>query len=194
MNDDAWLNLLAELAVSTGPGRDPKHGHSFTHSLAASTTIAPHYGWLGEDLVKLLIIVGSVMGTSEGVAHFLARELTDKFQPEVSLNADVNDLTRDPDELLLFCTSNTGCGDLPDNIMPLYLKLLSEPPNIAGRRYALINLGDSTYPTFGEAGMTLNAALEDIGAVPIAEPLVIDASVDRYPQKIALDWLREILG
>ena len=142
---------------------------------------------------KLQIIVGSVTGTAEGVARFLQRELKRDYRIEINLSADIQDLKRDPEELLVFCTSNTGCGDLPGNLLPLYLQLLNEPPDIAGRRYALINLGDRSFPTYGEAGEALHTALRDIGAVPIAEPLLIDGSIERYPQKIALEWAQEIL-
>ena len=159
---------------------------------------------------KIQIIVGSVTGTAEGVARFLQRELSEpaltaghaedptenhiKSQIDINLNAKIEDLQRDPEELLVFCTSNTGCGELPGNLLPLYLRLIDAPPNIAGRRYALINLGDSSFPTYGEAGEALHTALQDIGAVPIAEPLLIDAGIERYPQKIALNWAQKILS
>ena len=159
---------------------------------------------------KIQIIVGSVTGTAEGVARFLQRELSGpslaagriagqtkdrvKRRIDLNLNAGIEDLQRDPEELLVFCTSNTGCGELPGNLLSLYLQLIDAPPNIAGCRYALINLGDSSFPTYGEAGEALHTALQDIGAVPIAEPLLIDASIERYPQKIALDWAQKILS
>lgn len=155
---------------------------------------------------KIQIIVGSVTGTAEGIARFLQRELSGpspaagrtedrvKSRIDINLNAGIEDLQRDPEELLVFCTSNTGCGELPGNLLSLYLQLIDAPPNIAGRRYALINLGDSSFPTYGEAGEALHTALQDIGAVPIAEPLLIDASIERYPQKIALDWAQKILS
>lgn len=159
---------------------------------------------------KIQIIVGSVTGTAEGVARFLQRELSApslaaghiagqtedrvKRRIDINLNAGIEDLQRDAEELLVFCTSNTGCGELPGNLLSLYLQLIDAPPNIAGRRYALINLGDSSFPTYGEAGEALHTALQDIGAVPIAEPLLIDASIERYPQKIALDWAQKILS
>ncbi|MEM1402700.1 MAG: flavodoxin domain-containing protein [Pseudomonadota bacterium] len=145
-------------------------------------------------MTRLQIIVGTVTGTAEGVAKYIERELSELADIELTLDTTVEDLTRDPEEVLLFCTSNTGAGDLPDNLLPLYSKLRNEPPNIAGRSYALINLGDSSFPTFGEAGVILHEALLDIGASSIAEPLLIDSSAERYPQKMALDWVREVLG
>lgn len=130
------------------------------------------------------------MGTASGVAEYLRRELDQAERIDVNQSAGAADLARDPDELLIFCTSNTGAGDLPTNLQALYAELLNSPPNIAGRPYLLINLGDSSYPTFGQAGERLHAALQDIGASPIAAPFLVDTSIDRYPQKTVLEWTR----
>jgi len=145
-------------------------------------------------MAKIQILVGTVMGTAQGVAEFIQKELGDTHQIDVNLDPKVEDLTRDETEFLVFCTSNTGNGDLPDNIAPLYVALTSEFPRIAYRKYALINLGDSSYPTFGQAGQDLDAALQDIGASPVSAPLTIDATMERYPQKRALDWIRPLIN
>lgn len=134
------------------------------------------------------------MGTAQGLAEYLQKQLSDHYTIDVNLNPSIDDLTRDENELLIFCTSNTGNGDLPDNISPLYLGLRNEFPRIAYRKYLLINLGDSSYPTYGQAGKDLDEALLDIGAERLAEPLLIDASAVRYPQKLALEWLSPILN
>lgn len=144
-------------------------------------------------MAKIQIVVGSVTGMAEGVADFIKENLDNEHQIDTNVETTVEDLVRDDGEFLLFCTSNTGCGDLPDNIYPLYEDLREIPPKIAGRRYALINIGDSSFPTFGEAGAALDTALKDIGAQPVAESLLIDVGEERYPQKIALDWVKNIL-
>jgi MioC protein len=145
------------------------------------------------DMTKIQIIVGSEMGGTEEVAKYLAKELEAEHAVSVNAQASANDLTRDPEEFLVFCTANTGCGDLPANISPLYAQLKTEFPNIAYRKYALANFGDSSYPTYGEAGNQLNDALLDIGAQLVGEPLLIDAGTNRHPQLEVLAWLREIL-
>ncbi len=143
---------------------------------------------------KIQIIVGSVTGTAEGVAAHLQKHWQDTHQVRVFHDATTAHLVEDPDELLLFITSNTGAGDLPDNIAPLYVGLRNEFPRIAGRKFGLINLGDSSYPTFGEAGKNLYDALVDIGAISAVEPLLVDASEERYPQKMALEWAEDWLA
>lgn len=140
---------------------------------------------------KLQILVGSVTGNAEAVAEVVAEAARDRgHQVSVNSQAELDDLVRDPEEILLVCTSNTGSGDLPDNLQPLYLQLTRNFPAIAGRRYGLINLGDSSYITFGEAGQAMDEALADLGAQRLGEPLVLDACEDEDPEDAARAWLQ----
>lgn len=142
-------------------------------------------------VAEIKIFVGTVMGTAQGVAEALARALRDTgHQAQVETAPRGTDLTSEPHAYWLFCTSNTGAGDLPDNIQPLYETLTSQFPPIAGRHYRMVILGDSCYPTFAEAGHRLDAALADIGAVRDGEPLVLDAMTGEDPQTQALEWLK----
>ncbi|MDQ2075216.1 flavodoxin domain-containing protein [Marinimicrobium sp. ABcell2] len=138
---------------------------------------------------KIQILVGSVGGTASKVAEFVAQVARDN-RHQVSINAapKTEDLLRDPDEVLLICTSNTGAGDLPANVLPLYIQLNTEYPPIAGRRYGLINLGDSSYSTFGEAGQRLDEAFADLGAIRQDPPLILDASSGLDPEEEAREW------
>ena len=140
---------------------------------------------------KIQICIGSMYGGAEQVGELAAEELR-KAGHEVSLNtyARAEDLARDPDEIILLCHSNTGAGELPDNIQPLYLHLTRDFPRIAGRRYGVISLADSSYITFNEAGKALCAAFDDLGATRIGEPLVIDASSGDDPASLTRDWVQ----
>jgi len=140
---------------------------------------------------KIQIFIGSVYGGAEQVAEIVSEEL-DKLGHEVSLNtyARAEDLARDADEIILLCHSNTGSGELPDNIQPLYLHLTRDYPAITGRRYGVVNLGDSSYITFNEGGRMLDAAFEDLGAQRIGEPLVLDASGGDDAATLARAWVQ----
>ena len=143
----------------------------------------------------LKIILGSAMGGTEQVANYVAANIKGQFaeSTKVLTSANAKDLTEDSGAFLLFMTANTGSGDLPDNILPLYTELKTMLPNIAHRKYALINFGDSSYPTFGQAGHTLTEALKGVGANEIVEPLLIDGSSERYPQITVLEWVKGVL-
>jgi len=143
-------------------------------------------------MASIQILIGSVYGGAEQVAEIAAEQLRE-LGHEVSLNtyARPEDLMRDANEILLLCHSNTGAGELPDNIQPIYLHITRDYPRIAGKRYGVINLGDSSYSSFNEAGRALDAAFADLGAVRIGEPLVIDACVGDDAEAIARDWANE---
>lgn len=140
---------------------------------------------------KIQIFIGSVYGGAEQVAE-IVREILSSLGHEVTLNtyARAEDLARDPNEIILLCHSNTGSGELPDNIQPLYLHLTRDYPRIAGRRYGVINLADSCYTTFNEAGVMLDAAFTDLGAVRIGDPLVLDASSGDDAATQAREWTK----
>jgi len=143
-------------------------------------------------MASIQILIGSVYGGAEQVAEIAAEQLRE-LGHQVSLNtyARPEDLTRDADEILLLCHSNTGSGELPDNIQPIYLHITRDYPRIAGKRYGVINLGDSSYSTFNEAGRMLDAAFADLGAVRIGEPLVIDACIGDDADTMAREWISE---
>ena len=138
---------------------------------------------------KIQIMVGSVYGGAEQVAEIAAEQLRAQgHEVEINTYARPQDLSRDADEVILLCHSNTGSGELPDNIQPLYLHITRDYPRLAGRRYGVINLGDSCYTTFNEAGAMLDAAFADLGAVRIGEPLILDASSGDDAASLARDW------
>lgn len=141
---------------------------------------------------KIQIFIGSVYGGAEQVGELVGDELR-TLGHDVSLNtyARAEDLARDAGEVILLCHSNTGSGELPDNIQPLYLHLTRDYPRIAGRRYGVINLADSSYTTFNEGGKALDSAFADLGAIRVGEPLVIDACSGDDAATLARDWIRE---
>ncbi len=141
-------------------------------------------------MANIQILVGSVMGTAESVAAVLEAELRRRgHSARINLDPTVADILANPVDILLICTSNTGAGDLPDNIQPLYLGLVRDYPAIAQRHYGVVNLGDSNYTTFNEGGRALDDAFADLGARRLGEPLVLDASEGEDPEALAHDWV-----
>lgn len=149
-------------------------------------------------MAHFYIVVGTVMGTAQEVAEsFLSEIQTLGHSGQVTLEFKAGDLEAHSDSVILICSSNTGMGDIPENIQPLYTHLKTDFPKIAGRPYALVNLGDSSYPNFGQAGQTLHEAMLDIGAISISPMLTFDAmtdyiSDDSYDNKIR-EWAHSLI-
>lgn len=129
------------------------------------------------------------MGTALDVAQALAQALnTAGHETRINPAFQKGQLDESPSEILLICTSNTGMGDLPMNIAPFYEHLKNDFPKIEGRRYGIVNLGDSSYPNFAQAGKTLDEAMADLGAQRVGEPLILDALDIDDPDIAARTW------
>lgn len=139
---------------------------------------------------KIQIIVGTMTGTAEGVAEAcMAKLLSLGHEARILMDAEQGDLLCDPSEATLIVTANTGQGDIPINLIPLFIELTSHQPNIAGKQYGLINLADSSYPTFGKAGDDMDQAMRHLNATKVGETLTFDACLAPDYDSEAADWV-----
>ncbi len=142
-------------------------------------------------MAHIHLFIGSVMGTAEQVAITAAQILlTLGHQAPVSAAFEPEALTS-PDSIALICTSNTGMGDLPANIAPMHAYLTNECPVLTGKRYGIINLGDSSYPNFAQAGQSLDVAMANVGGKRIGEPLILDAIYVNNYAKETQTWIKD---
>ena len=152
--------------------------------------------------MKLTVIVGTVSETALDVAQTLAAQWQPHFAHIVVQVADEQtsgaQLELGPDEVALFCVSTYNCGDLPDNIQPLYFDLDFEPRYLGALRYGLIALGDSGFAdTFAMGGRQMDARLQDLGAQRLVDVLVLDACDDEAQRAAQLaqwsnQWLQTV--
>lgn len=135
------------------------------------------------------------MGTAQGIAEHLKAQL-ESAQHNVLLNNRYRpgDLSANPESIILICTSNTGMGDLPATIAPMLRDICMNNPDLRERRFGIINLGDSSYPNFAQAGQTLDEALTDMCATRIGTPLVLDAMEGGDYPSLAKIWLNDWLN
>lgn len=76
----------------------------------------------GVSMARIYIPVGSVTGTALAVAQAVSQQLeTEGHQTRVDEDAAVEQL-QDWD-VVLVCTSTTGRGDVPGNLLPFYQQL-----------------------------------------------------------------------
>lgn len=142
-------------------------------------------------MAKFHLIVGSVMGTALEVAQTLDEEL-EELGHDIILNTHYQsgDLAKYSEAVTLICSSTTGIGDLPENIVPLHNDLVNTPPRLINHNYLVVALGDSSYPDFAQAGKTLDEAMEGIGGIRLGEPCVLDAMLTDEPQEDIITWIR----
>ncbi|MDO6461129.1 flavodoxin domain-containing protein [Granulosicoccaceae sp. 1_MG-2023] len=147
-------------------------------------------------MAKVLIISGSVYGTATLVSDDIKAALEAAgHQVTHQEGGSADSLAGEGLDLALICTSTTGSGDVPANLMDFENALFDAPPRVAGLKYAVIALGDSSYgDSFCGAGKTLDRAMEDIGAVRVQEPLLIDAIEHSTPEDVAVPWAESLVA
>lgn len=145
-------------------------------------------------MATIRILVGSVYGG----ALMTARELKKMLEPEghtlvINEQPELSDITGNTDPILV-CTSTTGQGEVPPNLLPFYLDLRETLPQQPGRPFGVIVLGDSSYgDTFCGAGELLEEALLETGARKVGDTLQIDALEITEPEHEALPWIKDWL-
>ncbi|WP_449286037.1 flavodoxin [Marinobacter sp. PE14] len=142
-------------------------------------------------MTSIRILVGSVYGGALLTARTLKKELEGEgHQVTVLENPVLDDITSNNDALLV-CTSTTGQGELPANLLPFYLDLRDQLPQQPGRPFGIIVLGDSSYgDTFCGAGDLIEEALYETAACKVGDTLRIDALETMEPEAEALPWVR----
>lgn len=146
-------------------------------------------------MANIAILVGSVYGGARLVAEEVQTALQNHgHQAELLEEPVAADLASEDIDILLVCTSTTGAGDLPEELVDLHAELVDAPPRFNSLKYAVIALGDSSYgDTFCGGGRQMDAALSDIGVEKLAEPLILDAIETVTPEDDAVPWVLELL-
>ncbi|QQR46629.1 assimilatory sulfite reductase (NADPH) flavoprotein subunit [Myxococcus xanthus] len=132
-----------------------------------------------------------IYGTQTGNSRLLAERL--KHQVESAGLATrlfrasdypVRELAKE--KLLCVVISTQGDGDPPDDARGFCEFILGKrAPRMEGLRYAVLGLGDSSYPRFCEVGRRLDARFAELGASQLLERA--DCDVDFEP--VAKGWL-----
>jgi len=146
-------------------------------------------------MTDIRILVGSVYGGALMTARAIKQALAaDGYSVSVLENPVLDDITSDATPLLV-CTSTTGQGEIPGNLLPFYVALREQLPQQPGRPFGVIVLGDSSYgDTFCGAGELMEEALYETAARKVGETLRIDALETQEPESEALPWVREWLS
>lgn len=151
-----------------------------------------------EPGARLTILFGSQTGNARRVAEQLARKAGDAGFDVRLARADAYPLRELSQERLLYAVISTqGDGDPPDDARALFDFLASRrAPKLDALSFAVLGLGDSSYPQFCLTGRKLDARLAELGGTRLFEfgeaDLDIDVVAEPWTQQ-ALAHAREVL-
>lgn len=117
--------------------------------------------------MKLLILYGSQTGTAADLAERLYEDAYQRyFEPEVWSLASYPTTNLPNETWVLFVVSTTGQGNAPDSMVPFWKFLLRKnlpSDSLAGLKFAVFGLGDSSYPRFNVVAKRLHRRLLQLG-------------------------------
>jgi sulfite reductase (NADPH) flavoprotein alpha-component len=151
----------------------------------ASPHIAP-----SESVRPATIVFGSQTGNAKRAAEALFARLQAAHLPARLLRADSYPLRELADERLLYVVVSTqGDGDPPDDARALLEFLDSRrAPMLPRLKFAVLALGDSSYPHFCAIGRRIDARLQALGGERIADCANADVDVDT----VASPWTEAV--
>lgn len=140
---------------------------------------------------RLTIVYGSQTGNAKRLAEQLARQGEAAGLPVRLLRADAYPTRELKDERNLYLVISTqGDGDPPDDARGLFEFISGRrAPELKQLRYAVLGLGDSSYPQFCAIGQKLDARLAELGATR----LLPRGDADLDIETIASPWIGEAL-
>lgn len=115
--------------------------------------------------VELTILYGSESGNAESLADQTAKAAQAKgFKTKVLSMGDIKPAKLKGCENLLVLVSTWGEGDPPENAVDFYESFMSErAPQLAGTRFSVLALGDTSYEHFCKMGQDFDSRIEALG-------------------------------
>jgi len=152
----------------------------------------------GKVAERLSIVYGSQTGNAKRVAAQLASRSEAAGLPVRLLRADAypqRDLAQERHLLLVISTQ--GDGEPPDDARGLFEFITGKrAPKLPALQFAVLGLGDSSYPQFCTIGRRLDARLAELGATRFSAFGEADVEIEEVATpwtEQALDRVRELL-
>jgi len=147
---------------------------------------------------RVTVLYGSQTGNAKRVAEQLAKKLEAAGLPARLVRADAYVQRELAQERQLFLVISTqGEGEPPDDARGLIDFIASRrAPRLPSLRYAVLGLGDSSYPQFCAIGRQLDARLAELGATRLDALAEADVDLDEVATPwtaAALERAREVL-
>ncbi|MBU3022000.1 assimilatory sulfite reductase (NADPH) flavoprotein subunit [Aestuariibacter sp. A3R04] len=145
-----------------------------------------------DSKASITVLFGSQTGNAKGVAQqFHAQAEAAGYASKLVSMADFKPRQLKNETHVAIFVSTHGEGDAPDDAVELHEFLASKKaPKLAGLKFAVLGLGDSSYEFFCQTGKDFDERLSKLGATAIAPRL--DCDVDY--EDAAAQWSEKVIG
>ena len=141
---------------------------------------------------RILVLSCSQTGNAQAVAKNLFEQLQ-SVNAEVSLASagDYRSRSLVDEDIVLLVTSTQGEGDAPEEAVPLYKFIFhKKAPDLSGVSFAVLGLGDSSYPKFNQAAKDFDEQFEKLGAKRLFDRVDCDLDFNTQTDQ----WRADISG
>lgn len=141
------------------------------------------------ESLNIHIVSASQTGNARGVAQQLSEKLTALgVAHQHSHAADFKPKSLAENDIVLLITSTQGEGEPPEEAVSLHKFCTAKAPKLNELRFAVLGLGDSSYPKFCGAAREFDAKLADLGASRLMNLTECDLDF----QAAAQNWVEQI--
>ncbi len=118
---------------------------------------------------KLTVLYGTESGNTEELADRAVKEAKKKgFKAVMKNMSDISPADLAKVDHLLVIVSTWGDGEAPETAVSFHKAFMSEDVKLAGVKFSVCGLGDTSYEKFCEIGKQFDARLEALGATRVA--------------------------
>ncbi|MGX2967377.1 assimilatory sulfite reductase (NADPH) flavoprotein subunit [Ursidibacter sp. B-7004-1] len=178
----AWLSGFC-WAKAKNQGSSLKANLPQANETSVNTVIEP---------LSVTILSASQTGNAKSVASKLAERLNaEGIQAKLVSAKDYKAKTIAEERHLFLVTSTQGEGEPPEEGVVLF-KLLNgkKAPNLNNLEFAVLGLGDSSYPKFCQAGKDFDQRFAELGGKRLLDR--VDADLDFAPT--AEQWIEQVVS
>ena len=138
----------------------------------------------------VLVLSASQTGNARGVAESLHAKLKNAgVEAVLSSAGDFKSKTLPDEDIVLLVTSTQGEGEPPEEALPLYKFVFGKKaPDLGKLTFAVLGLGDSSYPNFCQAGKDFDAKFAELGARRLNDLSICDLEF----QSAADAWIEAV--
>lgn len=187
LNETQWNAITQAIAGLNKDQLTWVSGYAAGMAAAQGAAIAPVAGVTpvaNESSASLTVLFGSQTGNAKGVAQqFHAKAEAAGYSSKLVSMADFKPRQLKSETHVVVFVSTHGEGDAPDDAIELHEFIGGKKaPKLAGLKYAVVGLGDSSYEFFCQTGKDFDERLSKLGATPVVPRL--DCDVD-YEDAVA---------